>query len=302
MQRLLYATPTGKHPHTGYVMSMRAMELGCRSFGPRAAEDFRFSSAPVQMARTQLAQVALAGRCFLDHDHPQDGAGCEVRPYDYLLMHDDDLMLSPQPGLGNPLDVWHELMEGNPDVGVVGAVYMRERPVLPNLTVSHPTYPEEMCHVVAGIPNQPVDVAGIGTGFMMVRVSTLQALQDAEVADGAPPLFRFPLTMTRFGMVSETGEDYDFCKRVRALGQRVVADPRWKTVHFKERGPMVYDQADWEARANDFNSPEMRELAGACPRSFRLEQVRGFRVVDHVPQRELDAAAWRERARRKEAA
>src|SRR6185295_9343513 len=106
--RLLYATPTGRHPHPMYVASARRVELTCKSF-ERRIEDFLFAAGPVQMARTTIAEHAI-----------KDG-------YDYLLMHDDDLIVDAGSD-HNPLDVWHELFKSDPTIGVIGAVYLREKP------------------------------------------------------------------------------------------------------------------------------------------------------------------------------
>ena len=218
MPGLLYATPTAGHPKPRYVSSMRILELTCRSFGERGLSDYLTACAPVQMARSRIAEAAVNGK------------------YEFCFMHDDDVFVGPNHPVkdltdgwllhGNPLDAWHTLMKDHPDVGVIGGVYMREEPFMPNVAIPHPDYPEELCHAVAGFPDRPVEVGAIGTGFMLVRVEVFQRLFDIEDADGAPPMFRFPLTPTRWGTLSETGEDYDFCRRVRGAGYRVFADPR----------------------------------------------------------------------------
>ncbi len=292
MDRLLYATPTGRNPQLGYIASVRVVELTCKSFGERKPEDFMMVPMPVQMARTEIASLAMQ------------------RGYDYVLMHDDDLVLGPSGGdawdtVGNPVDAWHRLMQEDPSIGAMGAVYMRERPRMPNVAVPHPRYPEELCHVVFGFPGEPVDVGAIGTGFMLIRVSALKALQDAEDSEGAPPLFSFPMRKTRWGLINATGEDYDFCRRLRGVGYRVVADPRYRTSHMKDCGPLVYDRAGWE-RTWTPGTPGFehtaREMREQVPQAIRMEQVGGFTVLDHVPQMELHAKAWRARQQTKEAA
>jgi len=285
--RLLYATPTGKHPHPAFVSSARALELTCRTF-ERRVHDFLFAAGPVQMARSTIADHAI-----------KDG-------YDYLLMHDDDLVVNVSTQLGNPLDVWHELFQREKDVGVVGAVYLRERPMIPTVVMSHPEYPEENCHVVSGLPPAPFSVSGIGTGFMMIRVSALRALRDKE--DGAHTLFRFPFNMTRWGIVNNTGEDYDFCARMRGVGYKVLADARWETCHIKESGRLVFDQAQWECSWND-DAPGIREraqeLRSQCQPKMTLTLINGVLCIDHTPQLMADAqeiAAKRAATDKKEAA
>lgn len=276
--RLLYATPTGKHPHPAYVSSARQLEMTCKSF-KREVHDFLFAAGPVQMARTTIADHAI-----------NDG-------YDFLLMHDDDLVVNAGGEKnGNPIDEWHELFDAQPEVGVIGAVYLRERPNIPTVVMSHPQYPEENCHVVSGLPPQPMVVSGIGTGFMMIRVSAMAALREKE--DHAHALFRFPFTRTRWGIVNHTGEDYDFCARMRRMGNLVLADARWETCHIKESGRLVYRQADWEASWND-DAPGIRErcndLRQQCAPKMALTKINGTLCIDHVPQLIADAEELAER-------
>lgn len=284
MDRLLYATPTGGHPHVMYCASVRALELACRSFGVRGAGDFCYVQAPVQMARSKIADIAL------------------TKGYDYVVMHDDDMALHPGEeggNVGNPLDAWHELMQQRPDVGMIGAVYMRERPQMPNVAVPHPKYPEELCHATHGYPAEPFEVGAIGTGFVMIRVSAMADLADAEFEDGAPPMFRFPMTETRWGMISETGEDYDFCRRLRGCGRKVLADPRVRTVHIKDRGHLVYDYRAWEAACASPGSRVLAEIRSNCPATLKFVDLpNGLKIIDHVGEKESQARSWRERLRK----
>lgn len=285
--RLLYATPTGKHPHPGYISSARQLEMTCKTF-PRAVHDFLFAAGPVQMARSTIAEHAMRGVCYQDHEHAgpdgREAKGCKREPYDYLLMHDDDLVINPS-GVGNPLDAWHQLFAAHPDVGVVGAVYLRERPQIPTVVMSHPEFPEENCHVVSGLLPRPTEVSGIGTGFMMIRVSAMRALADAE--DGAHTMFQFPFKRTRWGVVNNTGEDYDFCARMRGAGYKVLADARWETAHLKDSGALLYRQADWEAQWDD-SAPGIKErclaLRAQCQERMQLKMINGVLCIDHVPQ------------------
>ncbi len=301
MPSLLYATPTGRHPHIAFVQCMRAMELGIRSFGERRAEDFAFMCGPVQMARTAIAQATLAGKCNMSHRHDEnDGAGCKIEPYDFVLMHDDDLMVDPISTLGNPIDAWHKLFNEYPDVGVIGAVYLREKPQIPNIVVKHPTNAEEVCHAVAGFPNQPFEVAGIATGFMMVRREVFEALYEIEDAQGAPPMFKFGVRKLESGIAVEDGEDYDFCRRVREAGFRIVADPRFSTVHLKDSGPLRYERDQWEHSWDAEKNPgeaEMRakQLRAHLQPLLKLAIMNGMVVIDHTEQRAADIAAWQAR-------
>lgn len=296
--RLLYGTPTGKHPHVGFVSSMRVVERSIRSFKIED-EDQCFTVGPVQMARSQLAERAL------DQD------------YDFLLMHDDDLVIgppqkvddpmSPWHVIGNPVDVWHELMVADSTIGMIGAVYMREKPLMPNVVIRHPQHPEELCHVMAGFPNAAVEVGGVGTGFVLVRVAAMRAIARAELEDGCPPMFRFPMTVTRYGLVEQTGEDYDFCQRLHAAGYKVVADPRYRTQHMKDRGALHWHRESWEKSWETIDDPANtigRELRMAFPPTFEIKPMHGFLAVDRTAQTEIEAKAWRqklqERARERE--
>ncbi len=272
--RLFYATPSGRHPTLAYVKSMRDMEMGCRTF-ERGRDSFAFTCGPVQMARTRIADQAV-----------NDG-------YDFLVMHDDDLWIEAGGPGGNPLDVWHALFDQHPEVGAIGAVYLRERPMVPTVTVAHEEHPEECCHVISGFPFQPVEVATVATGFMMIRVSALKATRDDL------PWFRFAIKRTFTGSVSEVGEDYDFCTRLRAAGFKVLADPRFRTVHMKDTGPLTFS---WQEDSWKDDSPTLKEQAAALRGAVGATEVRyinGFVALDHVPQLLADAQA---KAERKEAA
>lgn len=261
--RLLYATPTGKHPHIGYVKTVRDMELGCKSFA-RGVWDFIFAVGPVQMARAFIADTALE------------------KGYDFLVMHDDDLMVeASHPELGNMLDEWHGMMDRNPEIGLIGAVYMRERPMVPTVTVKHDMYPGEICHVVSGFGPTPVEVATIGTGFVMIRREALLAVRDEL------PMFRFSHRRTQWGTSTMVGEDYDFCNRLRAKGFTVVADPRFATVHCKDGAHLPFKQSEYEYNWSDEcptvleRASELRSQTGPL---MTLRHIGGFVCIDHTPQ------------------
>jgi hypothetical protein len=300
MPRLLYATPTGNHPTVGYVISQRAVEMACRSFGVRHARDFQFFKGPVHQARSAIAAQTVKGICHVDHGTKKcetDRARCQVDPYDFVLMHDDDVTIYPQGG-HNPLDEFLAIFDADPTVGVVGALYLRQTPLLVNLTTPHPRHPGELCHVIHGIPNQPFEAGGVATGFMMIRREVFEQLGRELDAEGGGPMFRFGVHTSEWGTRHEFGEDYDFCVRARAAGWKVIADPRWITTHVKERGPLVYDRDAWERRWQNVTpaSACLRELQEACPETFRVEKLpNGLVILDHTDQRALEAKQWRER-------
>lgn len=302
---LFYATPTGKHPHPGYVTSMRDLEMSCQTF-ERRPHDFMFACGPVQMARSEIGERACRGtcrekhmhtcheRCRLEHQHNR--VPCKDTPYDFVLMHDDDLMVNGGGPHGNPIDAWHAIFDARPDVAVIGAVYLRERMNTPTIVMPHPQYPEENCHLVYGMPAGPFEVSGIGTGFMLIRVSALRQLRDLE--DGEHSLFRFPFTRTRWGGYNHTGEDYDFCARIRRLGYKVLVDPRFETGHIKESGTMHFHRDSYESQWADPPAEwsEAQRKAHAASIVARTEAlmeavvtgivpitIGGMTCLDHVP-------------------
>ncbi len=304
MPTLLYATPTGKNPKIQYVQSMRAMELGIRSFGVRRAQDFCFAGGPVQMARSRIVDQMIAGRCFEEHDCDADRAKCVVKPYDFLLMHDDDLMVQPFSPIGSPVDAWHELFKANPEVGVIGAIYLRESLEIPNVVVKHPTSATEVCHAVARYPMQPFECAGVATGFMMIKREVLERLADIADEEGGRSMFRFEERLREGGTMAEDGEDYNFCKRVTAAGFKVIADPRFDTVHVKDTGHLNYSWADWERKWAEPSNPVEGEALKATVDALRAQVAplmeigfakNGVMILDHTKQLEADSAAWRKR-------
>lgn len=218
------------------------------------------ATGPVQMARTQIAENFLA-----------TGS-------DYLVMHDDDLGVTPLGPVGNPLDEWVKLMEENPTVGLIGAVYLREVPRIPTLIKNDPDVPLNRLQPVAGWEHKPFEMDGIGTGFIMVR---RQAMLDLA-ADNDGPMFRFPLTVGAHGQVEQLGEDYDFCFRLGAHGWKVIADPRIPTVHHKGQGHLVYEWNDWNQRTMDPVKPMELDLGPG---------MRGARII-HIPTRNLDGTTF----------
>jgi len=277
--RLLYAVPTARHPRMGFVLSMRGLELGCKTF-ERSAQDFAYTVGPVQMARS----IAV-GRAI------DEG-------YDYLVMHDDDMMVSPVGPSGNPLDAWHALMQQEPEVGMIGVAYLGEHAELPLATVVHPDYPasdgqpEEVCHLIAGLRYAPTVVAGVGTGFVMIRVAALKALREAEKAIGGGPPFKFQVRRNRFGAMVEVGEDYDFCQRMRATGWKIVIDPRFDTTHLKDTGNLTYNWHDYEARyAGAGLEKELERIGQVAQPGCQAIKIGEFICLDHTQNRKRDGDA-----------
>jgi hypothetical protein len=270
--RLLYATPTGRHPRLGYLTSIMAIRLGQKAFA-HDAEDFVMTSGPVQMARCEIARQALTGG------------------YDYVLMHDDDLIVHHRGGAaGNPLDTFLGHMKADPKVGVVGAVYLREAPMIPTVNMWHPDgagsehVPGEMVNAVCGLPQTPFECGGIGTGFMLVRTQVFRDI--ARKTGGIDPFLFWPYR-TKYGTNEVMGEDFYFCWRAQQAGWKVLADPTLATVHEKDSGRLEFQHGPWEAAE--------KHNVGA-PDGSQIILVDGIQCIDVSECRKREGAAMRKAA------
>lgn len=83
---------------------------------------------------------------------------------------------------------------------------------------------------------EPVEVDYAGTGFMMIKRGTFEALRPAlpviKTVNGDMPRW------WSFDVVGgvELPEDYGFCKRVRDAGMKVVCDPSIRLKHWGLKG------------------------------------------------------------------
>lgn len=81
-------------------------------------------------------------------------------------------------------------------------------------------------------PNEPFEVDYAGTGFMQIRREVLETMANhSESYEGnggrrVPALFMTPVHND--GLESE---DYNFCRRARELGFKIIADPSIKLGH-----------------------------------------------------------------------
>lgn len=84
--------------------------------------------------------------------------------------------------------------------------------------------------------NKPVEVDYAGTGFMMIKRSTFEAIRSTlpviRTVNGEMPRW------WSFDVVDgvELPEDYGFCKRVRESGMSVVCDPTIRLKHWGLKG------------------------------------------------------------------
>ena len=222
-----------------WTTSMAAIRMGTRRSDHRAT-DVVAVQAPVQMARTAILKHAF------------------TEGYDFVVMHDDDLEVDA--GLpGNPIDVCLDTMASRPTAGIVGMVYLREEPRLPTVAMWHPRHHGvERCQAVGGWKQEPFEVAGIGFGWVLIHRDAISALLSRT--DGSAIQFRQDRDST--GRPREVGEDFDACELVQRSGLSVWADPRFSTVHWKDRpGALEYTPERWHERCH----------SDAYPTQVRLE-------------------------------
>jgi hypothetical protein len=139
---------------------------------------------------------------------------------------------------------------------------------------------------------------------MLVRREVLEKLTEIADDEGGMPVFRFGFRKRGGGTMAEDGEDYDFCKRVTAIGYKVVADPRVATIHIKETGLLEYNWADWEAKwaepTDEKSAAALKatseKLAGQVAPLMEIGFAKnGCMVLDHTKQLAADEAGWAER-------
>lgn len=270
--RLLYATPTGRHPHLGYVASAMASRMTQKRFRHDFG-DFMFAAGPVQMARCHIAREVIA------------------KGYDYVLMHDDDLQIAMDADGGSPLDSFLGLMESDPKIGVIGAVYLREDPRCPTVNMWHPLAkstqdaPGESVNAICNLPRGPFTCAGVGTGYMMIRA---QVFRDIDTATGGIEPFMFWPYVSQWGAPSSMGEDYYFCWRAQQAGWKVIADPRFTTIHDKDAsGKLVYQQYEWDPPTG---KPDLEHKINA-PTGSKVITVDGISCLDVSDIRRKDGEA-----------
>lgn len=253
---------------------MTAIRMGTKGFDHRV-EDAVWTTGPVQMARCEIARKALDGG------------------YDYVLMHDDDLVVDHVGGSrGNPLDTFLALMQSDPKLGVVGAVYLRESPLVPTINMWHPDRqdtqdgPGEQVTAICNLPRAPFEVAGVGTGFMLIRAQVLRDID--EMTGGIDPFLFWPY-QSQYGMPTVIGEDFYFCWRAQQAGWKVIADPTVSTVHEKDiSGRLEFSQYKWDP------ADGKREHTVGGPEGSQLINVNGIDCLDVSPcrirEREIAAA------------
>lgn len=317
---VMLATPTGGHPLPPWVLSARAVERA--SSVHFEAQDAVMMTGPVQYARSRIVdaflndQYTCSARCWssgfgltMTDDDKCQACGADVTTYthDYLLQHDDDLSVGPWCPIDGKatLDRWIGLFEEHPRLGVLGAVYLRESPVVPTIIMDSPHGGWDSTIAVGGWPDEPFLVRGVGTGFFMVRRECMQAV--AESYEGGD-VFRFEHRNTPISRVLSVGEDYAFCERARALDWQVAADPCLATRHFKKTAVLEYDPRSWRAKTQDAVTPMRIDFGHPGARMIEVptmtlnKEAFNLCAVDTYECKLSEARAWATRHPKREAA
>lgn len=165
-------------------------------------------SHPVEFMRNRLVKMALDDKTVTD-----------------LWFIDSDTM--PSPNAMTLLDVEADIVAGvykipNSHDGYVWSAYEAK-----------PGSPDKFRYI-NDLPREPFEAGGAGTGAMIIKRRVLEdpRLPFAPPEEGTPCLFR--TTRRASGEMIGT-DDLDFCGRARALGYRLIVDPRVKFGHVKTR-------------------------------------------------------------------
>ncbi len=181
---------------------------------------------------------------------------------DFILFLDDDQTTEANPKMGNvaPVAGLLEVMEAQPRCGFVGAVYLKQTPLVPTVCTWHPSKMSSngraTAVIVQGIPAKPFQVATVGAGFSLLRVAAAVELLEREKI----PLWRTPLVATEGAGQWQLNEDVDLCMRLQPSWE-VWADPRPITTHWKDSGPLVYQHDAWETAPKDFRPLSQKTCA-----------------------------------------
>jgi GT2 family glycosyltransferase len=233
-RKILYGYPTAGHPH---FMFPKNAALHFRAIRTGEPVHIAESRNMIPHCRNLLATTAIKG------------------DYDYLLMHDDDLEVEPH-FFGGTIDYFMDCLEKNDkDVCGIGAVYLQAGPPWPTVRIHNPKkdkwtvdedgnpVPPVYSFVVKGFRPELMEFDMVATGFLLLRVS---ALKDIYEKEGGLP-FQQAAIYRPDGDLGLLSDDVDFCYRAKRAGYRFLADPRIRTTHWKEFGPLGWNLEAWEA-------------------------------------------------------
>lgn len=172
----------------------------CVPSGDMVHTDFAMCLAAMCALQDQRF-IIINNKGSLVHKNRNNGVReCQRHGCDFMLTIDSDMTFPP--------DTLKRLMRWDKDI--VGATYMSRAKPYVNLAKPLDNQRQEYyagAHEVEALP----------TGCLMVRVSLFDELKR--------PYFRMPFEEeTDTEAEKEWGEDYDFCRRVRALGKSIWMD------------------------------------------------------------------------------
>jgi glycosyltransferase involved in cell wall biosynthesis len=226
MIHIKVATPMYQGECSGYFMeSMLGLFNECSKRNIQLSWQFLYNESIIARGRNTLANSAL-----------NDGAS-------HLLFIDADMRFNPEDII--------RMLEADKDV--IAAVCPKKEINWTTVKQAAISGEEELIRRT-GIYNfvplelntditisqyEPLEVARIGTGIMMIKRSVLESLKlevrTFKAQDGTDIFEYFRMDIDDNGVF--TGEDYFFCDLYRKTGGKVFAAP-WTTVG--HHGPMLY--------------------------------------------------------------
>ena len=153
-----------------------------------------------------------------DHDYVTREFGGGQFTYGRVLWIDSDISWK--------LDAFVRLFESDEDI--IGGLYQTH----PNGTVAiafdnGEGLPRSVNKVELLLWDDPVEVWGIGFGFVMVKAGVFENIE-------RPWFLMERLVWPQVGHETNVGEDYSWCMRARRAGYRVMVDPLVKVWHHKD--------------------------------------------------------------------
>lgn len=173
-----------------------------------------YKTSLVHDARNKIAEKAI-----------EDG-------YDYLMFIDSDIRFEPT--------AIQKLIDQDKDI--IGGLYFQKRP--PHLPTLSEKKGKLLRYPRVWSKSKPFQIFGVGTGFMLIKVSVLEKLK-------APYFY--------YGKLHEQmmGEDIYFCWKAQQSGFEVWCDP---TVDIGHVGEYVYTKADYDAYQEGRPEEDVDEL------------------------------------------
>lgn len=152
------------------------------------------------------------------HDYETREFGAGKFTYDKVLWIDSDISWT--------LDAFRRLFESDEDI--IGGLYQTH----PNGTLAlaledENGLPRKVNKVELLFWDEPVEVWGIGFGFVMVKHGVFETMK-------RPWFLMERIIWPEVGFETNIGEDYSWCMHAREAGYRVMVDPQCKVWHHKD--------------------------------------------------------------------